>query len=49
MLQQGTPFVYQGQEIGMTNIRLPRLDMYEDVMLKNNVRIASKFLPKARC
>ncbi|NCB51654.1 MAG: alpha-glucosidase [Clostridia bacterium] len=48
MLQQGTPFVYQGQEIGMTNIRLPRLDMYVDVMLKNNVRIASKILPKSK-
>lgn len=47
MLQQGTPFIYQGQEIGMTNIRLPRLDMYVDVMLKNNSRIASKFLPKS--
>ncbi|MFR5782373.1 MAG: alpha-amylase family glycosyl hydrolase, partial [Oscillospiraceae bacterium] len=46
MLQQGTPFVYQGQEIGMTNLRLPRLDMYVDVMLKNNCRIASKVLPQ---
>ena len=26
MLQQGTPFIYQGQEIGMTNISLPDLD-----------------------
>lgn len=48
MLQQGTPFIYQGQEIGMTNLRLPRLDMYVDVMLKNNCRIASKLMPKAR-
>lgn len=48
MLQQGTPFIYQGQEIGMTNIRLPRVDMYPDVMLKNHVRMASKFLPKAK-
>ena len=47
MLQQGTPFIYQGQEIGMTNLRLPRLDMYVDVMLKNNCRIASKILPQS--
>ena len=47
MLQQGTPFIYQGQEIGMTNLRLPRLDMYVDVMLKNNCRIASKLLPQS--
>ena len=48
MLQQGTAFVYQGQEIGMTNLRLPRTDMYVDVMLKNNCRIASKFLPRSK-
>ncbi len=29
ILQRGTPFIYQGQEIGMTNIALPRLDMYK--------------------
>lgn len=45
MLQQGTPFVYQGQEIGMTNLRLPDENMYVDVMLRNNCRIAHKFLP----
>ncbi|RKM62035.1 alpha-glucosidase [Butyrivibrio sp. CB08] len=28
---QGTPFVYQGQEIGMTNIRLMSIDQYVDV------------------
>lgn len=48
MLQQGTAFVYQGQELGMTNLRLPRTDMYVDVQLKNNVRIASKILPAGR-
>ena len=47
LFQQGTPFIYQGQEIGMTNLRLPRLDMYVDVMLKNNCRIASKILPQS--
>lgn len=46
MLQRGTPFIYQGQEIGMLNLRLPSVNMYQDVMTKNNARIASKLLPK---
>jgi glycosidase len=33
---QGTPFVYQGQEIGMTNIRLDSIEQYEDVSSINN-------------
>lgn len=40
--QSGTPFIYQGQEIGMTNIRLPELEMYEDVFTQNNYRIYRK-------
>ncbi len=28
---KGTPFIYQGQEIGMTNIRLSSIDQYVDV------------------
>lgn len=31
LCQGGTPFVYQGQEIGMTNCPLPSLDDYPDV------------------
>lgn len=31
LFQQGTPFVYQGQEIGMLNWRPESADMYEDV------------------
>ena len=31
IFQQGTPFIYQGQEIGMTNIRLSSIDQYLDV------------------
>ena len=38
LFQQGTPFVYQGQEIGMTNISLPTIDDYVDVMAKNEYR-----------
>ncbi len=33
---KGTPFIYQGQEIGMTNIRLSSIDQYKDVSSKNN-------------
>ena len=40
LFQQGTPFVYQGQEIGMINTPLPSLDDYKDIMVKNNARIA---------
>ena len=36
IFQQGTPFVYQGQEIGMTNIRLLSIDDYVDVSSKTN-------------
>ena len=31
---QGTPYIYQGEELGMTNIRLP-LESYVDVEIKN--------------
>ena len=31
LFQQGTPFLYQGQEIGMTNWRPESAEMYEDV------------------
>lgn len=33
---KGTPFIYQGQEIGMTNIRLSSIDQYKDVSSRNN-------------
>ena len=33
---KGTPFIYQGQEIGMTNIRLRNIENYADVSSKNN-------------
>ncbi|MCR5771856.1 MAG: alpha-glucosidase [Butyrivibrio sp.] len=36
LFQQGTPFIYQGQEIGMTNIRLSSIDKYIDVSSHNN-------------
>ena len=47
ILQRGTPFIYQGQEIGMLNINLPKLDMYKDVMAQNNIDIATRFMPRS--
>ena len=38
MLQRGTPFIYQGQEIGMTNINLSDISLYQDVQTVNNMR-----------
>ena len=35
---QGTPFIYQGQEIGMTNVQFPRIEDYDDVAIKNLYR-----------
>ena len=48
MLQRGTPFIYQGQEIGMSNNPLPEISMYKDVMTHNNFRMLSKLLPKKK-
>ena len=47
ILQRGTPFIYQGQEIGMLNINLPELEMYKDVMAQNNIDVATRFLPRS--
>jgi alpha-glucosidase len=38
-LMQGTPFIYQGQEIGMTNVQFDSIDDYDDVAIKNMYRI----------
>lgn len=46
MLQRGTPFIYQGQEIGMTNIKLKSLDDFQDVMTHNGIRMVQGLLPK---
>ncbi|WP_406945067.1 alpha-glucosidase [Halobacillus sp. SY10] len=32
---QGTPYIYQGQEIGMTNMAFPSIEDYDDVAAKN--------------
>lgn len=38
-LMHGTPFIYQGQEIGMTNVQFPSIDDYDDVAVKNMYKI----------
>ncbi|PAD70490.1 glucohydrolase, partial [Bacillus sp. 7586-K] len=37
-LMQGTPFIYQGQEIGMTNVKFNHIEDYNDVATKNLYR-----------
>lgn len=44
-MQQGTPYVYQGQEIGMTNYPWKSLDEMEDVMVKYVMGVINKFFP----
>ncbi|MFC0471637.1 alpha-glucosidase [Halalkalibacter kiskunsagensis] len=39
---QGTPFIYQGQEIGMTNVEFPHISDYDDVSMKNFYRIQTE-------
>lgn len=38
-LMQGTPFIYQGQEIGMTNVQFDSIEDYNDVSIKNLYKI----------
>ncbi|MFE7060975.1 alpha-glucosidase [Sutcliffiella sp. NPDC057660] len=40
-LMQGTPFIYQGQELGMTNVRFESINDYDDVGMKNLYNIES--------
>lgn len=34
-LMQGTPYIYQGEELGMTNVQFPRIDDYQDIETRN--------------
>jgi len=43
---QGTPFIYQGQEIGMTNIRLDSIDEYPDTAAHNHYRSYRRLMPE---
>ncbi|WP_214882554.1 MULTISPECIES: alpha-glucosidase [unclassified Exiguobacterium] len=38
-LMQGTPFIYQGQEIGMTNVKFESIDQYDDIATRNRYYI----------
>ncbi len=42
MCQGGTPFIYQGQEIGMLNCPLERLEDYPDVSTHSNYKLFKK-------
>ena len=39
-MMQGTPFIYQGQEIGMTNVQFETIDEYDDVRTRNTYSIS---------
>ena len=43
-LQKGTPFLYQGQEIGMLNTALPRLEMYRDALTLHTAEKAARIV-----
>jgi len=45
---QGTPFIYQGQEIGMTNIKLSSIEKYKDIASQNNFHRLLKFEPEQK-
>ena len=34
---RGTPCIYQGSEIGMTNVQFPKLSEYKDIEIKNKI------------
>ena len=38
-LMRGTPYIYQGEEIGMTNAHFTSIDQYQDVESRNYFRI----------
>ena len=48
LFQSGTPFIYQGQEIGMTNLGLDNIEDYVDVSTINNYGVAKALLGKKK-
>jgi oligo-1,6-glucosidase len=36
---QGTPYIYQGEEIGMTNVAFPSIEDYRDIATRNHHRL----------
>ena len=43
-LLQGTPYVYQGEEIGMTNVAFPSIDDYNDIATRNLYKVLTEEL-----
>ncbi len=39
---QGTPYVYQGEELGMTNVAFDRIEDYQDIESRNMHRVATE-------
>jgi oligo-1,6-glucosidase len=39
-LMQGTPFIYQGEELGMTNVKWPHISQYQDIETRNMFQVA---------
>lgn len=35
LTMQGTPYIYQGEEIGMTNVHFDSIEDYNDIEVKN--------------
>lgn len=46
-LQQGTPYVFQGEELGITNVAFPSIEDYRDIATLNMYReaVAEKGIP----
>ncbi|MBR4514407.1 MAG: alpha-glucosidase [Lachnospiraceae bacterium] len=40
LMLRGTPFIYQGEELGMTNVRWPSIDDYNDINSVSQYNIA---------
>lgn len=47
-MQQGTPYCFEGQELGMTNYPWKSLDEFQDVMVKYVLKVIDKYLPFLR-
>jgi oligo-1,6-glucosidase len=49
MTQKGTPFVYQGDEIGMTNVPFTSIDQFDDIEARNawNAEVATNLVHEA--
>jgi len=37
-MMQGTPYVYEGEELGMTNVHYTKLEQYDDIQTRNAYR-----------